>query len=145
MRFLKVIIYAVLTGAILAYIFYHNLSKDVQVFNDITNTVYVFQAGVFESKDNAYNYANALKNSVVYYDQEYYRIYIGVVKDYEDISILSSYFNKKNIDYFIKEVNVNNLPSDFDKYELLLKKIKDDASIDKINQKLLDILLTYLS
>ena len=144
MRFLKVIICAVLIVVILAYIFFHNIKKEVQVFQDTSNIVYVFQVGVFKSKDNAYEYAKDLKSKVVYYDQEYYRVYIAAIKDYEDISLLSNYFNSKNIEYFIKEINVEELPNDFNNYEKLLKETNQDQAIDKINQKLLDILVTYL-
>ena len=145
MKYLKVIIIAILIGIGLAFLFFKNIEREVYVFNDSSNKIYVFQAGVFKIKENAYNYANNFNSKIVYYDKEYYRIYIAAISNQENITLLENYFTNNNINFFIKEIYVNNINADFYSYDKLLSETNKDVAIDKINQDMLDILITYLN
>ena len=145
MKYLKVIIIAILVGIGLAFLFFKNIEKELMVFNESSNKIYVFQAGVFKIKENAYNYANNFNSNIVYYDNEYYRVYIAAISNQDNITLLENYFNKNNINYFIKEIHVKNINNDFYNYDKLLSETNKDVVIDKINQDMLDILITYLN
>jgi len=138
--YLKIILGALLVGSICAYLFYKNIVNEVDEVIYLENKVYVFQVGVFKNKDNAINYEKNYLSKKIYYDEEYYRVFIGITSDKENKEKLKKIFANLNYSFYIKEYKSNeNKITELNKYEILLKETNNLEVINKINQEMLNI------
>ena len=145
-KYLKIIIGAVLVGSIFAYVFYRDIKKEVNAVMNTVNKIYLFQVGVFKNEKNASNFQNDFKSSIVYYDNEYYRVLIAATTSNENKEKLINLFTNQSIKYFIKEMNCKEeLQSKLINYEAVLNETDSRQVIDNINQSMLDIFLTYIT
>lgn len=141
-KYLIIIIGAILIGVSCAFLVYKNIDQEVNIAMNTSNTVYVFQVGVFKIKDNAYNYLKEFSSGVVFQDEEYYRVFIGITSNLENKEKLSVYFKTKKYNFFIKEYTLDtNIINKFTNYEILLKESDNTTVLDKINQDMLNIFI----
>lgn len=125
----KGIILCIIVGVILGtYLFSRYDKQELDfVLNDLSKTVYVFQYGVYESKDS-------LKNINVKYtyelkDDKYY-VYIGMTTKKSNIQKLENYFNNLNIKTYIKEIELDDeFYNVISQYDLLLDEAETNDSI----------------
>ena len=68
-----------------------------------------FEVGVYTSLDAANTYKTKYKDAIVVKDNEIYRVYISILKNKTNIENMSNYLNKNNIEYYIKEIKINNI------------------------------------
>lgn len=141
MKYLKVILLSILIGSVLSLILLLDLKKRI----DNSEVVYVFQVGVFKTKENAIMYQKDFESSITYYDNEYYRVFIAVTNNIKVKEKLMNYFDKNNIKYFIKEYSFKKKIFEFDKYNEILIKTDSSKVMYKVNSEMLKIFLSYLS
>ena len=67
-----------------------------------------FQVGVYTSLDAANTYKVKYKDAIVIKDNELYRVYVSILKNKNNIDNMSSYLYKNNIDFYIKDINIDN-------------------------------------
>lgn len=95
------------------YICQNNLLK---VFD---NSYKAFQVGVYTSIDAANTYKSKYKDAIVIKDNELYRVYVSILRNDNNIEAMSKYLNKNNIDFYIKDINIENkeLDKELNSYE----------------------------
>lgn len=90
---------------------------------NLFNTSYkAFQVGVYTSYDAALTYSTKYENSVVIKDDELYRVYIAVLKDKNNIANMSNYLDSQGIEYYLKDIKINDLNTkrEIKEYETLM-------------------------
>ena len=144
--YLKIILGAVLVGSLFAYLFYKNISSEVVAITNKEYEITLFQAGVFKSYDNAQNYQNNFDASIIYEDDGYYRVIIGIAYHEENKVKLESFFTSKGINYYEKEIKMNEeFTSSLTNYELVLIESTEDKVINNVNNSMLQLFLSYLT
>ena len=144
--YLRIVIGAILIGGVFAYLFYKDISSEVIAITNKEYEVNLFQAGVFKNKDNAINFQNNFKESIIYEDGEYFRVIIGLAYHEENKVKLESYFTTNNINYYIKTIKMNEeFVSSLTNYELVMIELNEPEVIDNVNSSMLKSFLTYLS
>jgi len=101
---------------------------NLDIKNIFRATYKAFQVGVYTNLDAANTYALKYDNSVVIKDDELYRVYVAILKNKDNINNMSNYLNKKGINYYLKEVSIDN--------KNLKKEINDYESIMDTNNEL---------
>ena len=112
----------------LAGAFFFNIKEKANAKNK--PVLYAFQVGVFKNQKNANNFTMRYPNAHVFFDKEYYRIFIGITKDNKDV--LVHYFDKQNLSYYIKEIEppTQEILENIQKYdELLLKTAEENIAL----------------
>ena len=98
-----------------------------------------FQVGVFSNYDNASRVA-LRNNGVVINDGDVYRVYVALLTDDEVIKKLESYYKEIGLNYYLKDITVNNKFTDsINSYEKMLLK----SSTETYGTINLDILHKY--
>ncbi len=132
---LKVILISIFVGSSLAILFFLNI-KDSTAIN--TNLVTVYQVGAFKNEINAYKLKNEYEFAKVVKIGDYYRVFIGIT--YTNQELFSSWFNKKNINYYQKEIDLDpSIIESLKKYDTLLLN-SNEENYDIIMQNMLGVL-----
>jgi len=87
------------------------------------NTSYkAFQVGVYTNLDTANIYKTKYNNAIVIKDNELYRVYVAILKKDSNIENMSNYLNSKGIDYYLKDLVINNkeLKKEINEYENIM-------------------------
>ena len=144
--YLKIIIGAILIGSLFAYLFYKDISSEVSAITNKEYEITLFQAGVFKYYDNAQLFQENFDTSIIYEDDDYFRVIIGIAYHEENKIKLENYFTNKNIDYYEKKIKMNEeFINNLTNYELVLIKSNEDKVINNINNSMLQLFLSYLS
>lgn len=144
-KYLKILIVASLLGGILAFLFFKDLNKEVIAITTKDNNIYIFQVGVFKNLDNANNFTNNFTTSLIYQDEEYYRVIVGIASNNKNKEKLEKYFEEKKINYYIKQKRVDkNYLKDIKEYEDVLIKTDKDEVIENVNSSILKEFNNYL-
>lgn len=143
--YMKILLGASIVGGILAFFFYLDINKEVQAIGKKDDIIYLFQAGVFKIEENAYNFASNFEVSLVYKDEEYYRVIIGVAYGDDVKNKLEDFFDSLGIQYFLKKLKVENeLIATIKSYEEVLIKTTKTEVIYSINDNMLKAIDAYL-
>ena len=144
--YMKILIFSVLIGTVIAIIFYKDIKREVNAIIKKDDIIYLFQVGVFKSEENALEFQENYDYSIIYNDKEYYRVVIGVSTSKDAKEILTNYFNKYFDDYYIKEVKASkSLINELVAFEIVLLKTSKDEVISSINKSMLKTFITYNS
>ena len=134
-KFFITILCAILMGSIFAFYMFQNIEPSIAKTVD-NNTVTAFQVGVYSNYDNANTATKQYKSSLIYHDENYYRIFIALYHDESIIKLMQDYFH--DTDVYLKEIPV---PEEFltvlSKYESLIKSSNID-DYDEVNQSVLN-------
>ena len=144
--YIKIIIGAILIGSMLAFLFYRDINSEVVALTTKEYTVNLFQVGVFKDYDNALNYQNKYSPAIIYEDNNgYYRVIIGLAYHEENKVKLESFFTTLGINYYIKEIKMNEEFTEMlENYETILIKTDKKDVIDNLNSSMLKLFITYL-
>ena len=115
------------------YIFSNNPLK-------VFDTSYkAFQVGVYTSLEAANTYRTKYKNSIVIKDDELYRVYVSILRNQNNIDSMASYLTKNNIDYYVKDININNkeLKHTIDEYESIMNN-ENEVVFLEINKMIIE-------
>lgn len=104
--------------------------------------VYAFQTGAFENKEYAIKYSEKFPSSIVIQDKNLFKIYVAMYKDIDLINEMVVYFEDKDINVYLKSINVNKTFYQLlEDYELLIKNSNDKNMYNNINQSILNSFL----
>lgn len=144
--YIKIIIGAILIGSMFAFLFYRDINSEVVALTTKEYTVNLFQVGVFKDYDNALNYQNKYSPAIIYEDNSgYYRVIIGLAYHEENKVKLESFFTTLGINYYIKEIKMNEEFTEMlENYETILIKTDKKDVIDNLNFSMLKLFITYL-
>lgn len=106
-----------LLGIFLGYYICNN-----KLFDVFKTTYKAFQVGVYTSLEAANTYSLKYKNAIVIQDNELYRVYVAILKDQNNIENMSKYLKNNGIDYYIKELTIEdkNLKKEINEYENIM-------------------------
>lgn len=121
------IILAVIVGFSFGYLFLRKFNNEVITeVSSIKSQCYAFQIGVYRNKENALKAANDSRGIVIL-DNDFYRVYIALLKDENLIKSLKSYYDTKNVNYYLKAIYISDKTSSIlDNYEIILKRTSID-------------------
>lgn len=142
--YMKIIIFSVIIGTILAIFFYKDIKKEVNAITRRDDIIYIFQVGVFTNVENALEFQKEYDYSIIYQDNEYYRVLVGVSTTSLAKEVLINYFNQTIGDYYIKEIRVNkDLINELASLESVILKTNKAEVIANINKSMLKTFGTY--
>lgn len=100
--------------------------------------LFVLQTGVFKNLENAIESQKNISNSIIYQDQNQYRILVGASLSEENLQKIEQVLLEDNIHYYKKKLSVQVDSELFYKYNLMLEKTKDKETIVLLNKKMLE-------
>lgn len=144
-KYFRILLFSISIGGILAYFFYRDISKEVRAISKKEEVVTLFQTGVFKNYDNALEFSKTFASSIVYEDNDYYRVIIALTY-HEDVKTkLEVMYTNKEINYYLKEVRVSkDLIEKISKFESIILKSDKEEVIDNVNNSILKLFLTYI-
>ena len=137
---LKVLLFSILVGTSLAFLFFFNIKEKAEAKDK--PFLYAFQVGVFKNSQNASSFALEYPSSILLFDNEYYRVYIGVTKT--NVSLFSSLFDQKGYQYYVKEMEVSQeVEQEIEKYDELWRQSHEEnqeAILKRMLESVKDVL-----
>ena len=101
--------------------------------------VYAFQVGAFEKEENAIDYVKYLPTSVIYREENLYKVFVAIHKDIDIINKMVVYFENNDINVYLKSINVTKeFYINLNNYEEFIKKSDNTNVYNKINQSILN-------
>jgi len=133
-----IILTAIFIGGVLA-ISVLPFNMPLKKNNEETFNVYILQAGVYVNYQNALNAKAKLEGSIIYQDNNLYRVLVGASTKEENLLKIETALQEKNIRYYKKEIQVLEKEGDlFSKYNVMLEKAENKETILLLNQKILE-------
>ena len=144
-KYLKVLLFSVAIGGVFAYFFYRDINKEVRAISKKEEVVTIFQTGVFKDYDNALEFSKTFASSIIYEDNDYYRVIIALTY-HEDVKTkLEVMYTNKEINYYLKEIRVSkDLIEKISKFESIILKCDKEEVIDNVNNSILKLFLSYI-
>ncbi len=138
-KFLAIFIVSVLVGSVFAFVLFKKSDHNIEEVVNIQNSYTAFQLGVYKNLDNAKNKSSQFKGSIIYYDKDFYRVYFSILKSNSGISKMDDYLKSQNINYYKKEININDekFIDLVNNYEKVLINTADEEVFLTTNQKIL--------
>lgn len=132
-RFLIPIGLSILVGFLFGKLIFNNYTADLTTVFNKTDNAYFVQYGAYVSIDKMKSSTSNLEKYIYEYDNEYYRVYIGITKDKENIEKIKDYYQDTAKDIYVREMTIN---SNYAKYltnsDELLKVATNKDTIGKI-------------
>lgn len=138
-KYIMPFVICILVGFLLGY-FMINQYEDKQNLKLVlgkSETVYFFQYGVYSSLESM---EQNVKN-LTYYTYEkkdnLYYVYIGMIKDNNNLEKVKGYFTKKGYNIYVKEMSITNeaLLNALAEYDLVISGLeKEEAIASVLNQ-----------
>ena len=139
-KILVISLSGVLVGGLFAFLMFSNIKEEVNAVVSSDTKVTAFQIGVYSIYDNAIKVQKEYPESYIYKDEDKYRIFIAIYQDSEIINLIKKYYENKNINFYLKEINTNDsFIEELNKYEKILKKSNDIEIYIKANKNILKI------
>lgn len=136
MKKLKPVLLAVLVGCGCAFYLFKNVESKTIVPNKY-NAVAI-QIGVFKDADNAESMSKT-HGGMVFKDDDLYRVYYSILNKDENIEFMTNYLITKGINYYLKDVHVDeDALTNSREYEIMMTKTNDDSKL-AINEELLNM------
>lgn len=102
-----------------------------------SNEIKAFQVAAFNTEDAALKEASN-KNGIVIKDNNYYCVYVAILKEQENINKMVSYLNDTNTYYYIKNIELDEyISTELIKYEELMKKTTSNVAFLRLNEQIL--------
>ena len=98
------------------------INDTYKIKNIFTNKYKAFQIGVYTDYDTANIYSKKFTDSIIIEDNELYRVYVAILKEQDNIENMSKYLNDKDIEYYIKDIEIKDkkIVKDIKEYENLM-------------------------
>lgn len=133
------LISAIVIGIVLGKYFFSQYEKDIDpVFQD-DEVIYVLQQGVYSTPENVKKYTTKLDYYITHHDGNYYRVYVAITHNKNNVERLEEYFLSKGNDIYVRELSTNNLEflELIKQYDLLLASSGGDSEMLQIEKQVL--------
>lgn len=111
---------------------------EMPVMNVLSNPK-AFQLGAYKDINVAQNQIDTV-GGIMISDSNYYYVYYAILADEANIERMTKYLNNKNIYYYIKDINANDVfLNELNRYEELMKDTTTDIAFMELNKKILSI------
>ena len=127
-KILVPLISAIVIGLILGKYLFSQYEKKVDTVFQDDERIYVLQQGVYSTAENAGKYTSNLDYYIVHHDDKYYRVYVAITHNKNNVDILEEYYISKGNDIYVRELTTNNLEflELLKQYDLLLQSSGDN-------------------
>ena len=135
------ILLSLLIGSVFGYIVFRNIDNNIEAAFFGTKELTFFQAGIFLNKENAYEFASSFANATVIEENDFYRVYISILRDPVSVDIMKAHFDSQDLTYYLRRVSIreNNFTKELPKYEAVLLNATKDSTFELINEKILNL------
>lgn len=128
---------AVLVGSLFAVYIFSGIDKTMAK-SIYDNTISLFQIGAYNEYENALSISQVYPNSIIIKENNYYKVFIALAHDKELVEKYEQYYQKKNINYYLKKANVSSeCLEKINKYEQIILQSTNLKEYDKINKSIL--------
>lgn len=139
MKNVNPVLIAVIIGIVFSLFIFLNKKEELKsVFSD-SEPLSFFQLGLFKNVEYARDLKNNNPGAIIIKSDGYYYVYSAILKNNNNVEKLKNYYDEKNINYYIKTINVNN--AEFldllNKYEIMIEKVGSESMIN-INNEILN-------
>jgi hypothetical protein len=138
-KILVPLVSAIAVGLLLVIYFSSQYEKKIDTVFQSDEKIYVLQQGVYSSPVNVTKYTSRLDNYITHHDGQYYRVYVAITHNKNNVDRLEGYFHSKGNDIYVRELTTNN--TEFleliDKYDLLLESSSGDKELLQIEKQVL--------
>ena len=137
---------ATICEGVLAYLFYYDINKEVRAISKKEEVITLFQVGVFKDYNNAAFFSKTFPSSLIYKDNNYYRVIIAISYHEETKLKLESIYQNSEIEYYEKEIRINkDFIEKISNYESIILKSNKEEVINNVNNSILNIFSSYIN
>lgn len=139
LRFILPIIISILIGYGFGKIIFNNYTQNIdQVFSE-SSKIYLLQQGVYSSVKTMENNTTKVANYIYQKDGNYYKTYVAITKDIDNVNKLKETFKELGNDIYVKEMTVNNKPflDMLEQYDSLISLSNDTTNVLSITKQVL--------
>jgi len=138
-KILVPLISAIVIGLILGKYLFSQYEKKVDTVFQTDETIYVLQQGVYSTSENVEKYTSTLDYYIVHHDDKYYRVYVAITHNKDNVDILEEYYMSKGNDIYVRELTTNNLEflELIKQYDLLLQSSSGENELLQIEKQIL--------
>ncbi|HHX16677.1 MAG TPA: hypothetical protein GX725_02015 [Mollicutes bacterium] len=137
-KILMPIIGAIVIGLILGKVLFSQYEKKLDPVFEEKEKIYVLQQGVYSSAENVEKHTTNLDYYIVDKDNEYYRVYVAITHNKDNVEKLKQHYKSKGNDIYVRELDVKNLEflELIKQYDLLLES-SGDNEIEQIEKQVI--------
>ena len=136
---IKIFIIALVIGIISSYIFYYKTDNSI-IVNAIDSKATIFYVGAYSNLKDAESKSNTTINSVIYKDNDIYKIIIAEYTKKEIVELMTSYFDNLGIAFSTSNIKIDsNILKIIRNYELLIPT-SDQSYYNEINKSIISLL-----
>ncbi|MBO5475719.1 MAG: hypothetical protein J5982_04385 [Bacilli bacterium] len=114
-----------------------NNPSDSSTLVNYENNIKAFQVAAYTSTQAAEEEAKN-KNGIVIKDDDYYCVYIAILRDSSNVNRMIKYLNDTQTYYYVKNIDLSSdIQDNLTKYEELMKNTNSDVAFIKLNNQIL--------
>ena len=131
---------SLLIGSYLGFIIFKQYKNTSQTVFSETTTIYFIQQGVYSSKESMINNTKLIGEYIYSFEDNQYRVFIGMTTDKSNAEKIKEIFNNKEIDTYIKERNIDDMAfvEKLKQYDEIIKSSNDDSVILELQSQILN-------
>ncbi|HHT38148.1 MAG TPA: hypothetical protein GXZ95_01885 [Mollicutes bacterium] len=133
------IISAIAIGLFIGKVLFSQYEGKVdKVFNE-KEKIYVLQQGVYSSLENVTKYTTKLDYYTVEQDDKYYRVYVAITHNKNNVDKLKNYYISKGNNIYVRELTISN-PEFLEllkQYDLLLESSSGGDELSQIQKQII--------
>lgn len=141
-KIIIILIGSVLLGSLFAFYIYREYNSKIEIIPTLSSneTIYLLQIGAYEKEDNVIKVTKTLPNYYVENDGGLYHIYIGIVKNKENIDKIKEFYKVFGNNIYVREKNTSNIQliEMLEAYEKILINTTKKEVAYTINKELLN-------
>lgn len=113
--------------------------QGLKLVSSMGDKLYFIQQGVYSSKESMEENTTNLAYYIYTVENDRYYVYIGIVKNEDNLEKLKEYFSSLGYNIYVKEFNINNdkFLIVLEQYETMLKETNDSKTIKAICSQVL--------
>lgn len=130
---------AIAIGLVLGIYFFSQYEKKVEKAFKNDEKIFVLQQGVYSTTENVLKYTTKLDHYITHHDDKYYRVYVAISQNEDNVAKLEEYFVAKGNDIYVRELSTNNLEflELLKQYDLLLASNGGGSELLQIEKQVL--------
>ena len=114
-----------------------NNPSDSSTLVNYENNIKAFQVAAYTSIQAAEE-EDKNKNGIVIKDDDYYCVYIAILRDSSNVNRMIKYLNDTQTYYYVKNIDLSSdIQDNLTKYEELMKNTNSDVAFIKLNNQIL--------
>ncbi len=138
-KFFITVLLAVIIGGLFGKLVFNQYDRELQMVFKDEEVIYVLQQGVYSNYENIEKNMVSINYYIVHKDEDYYRVYVGITKDMDNVDKMRELFINNGNDIYVRELKNDN--SSFlevlGQYDMLLAHSNEEDQILQIQKQVL--------